>query len=182
MKVKYKLLIFIFLLSIVPIIVVNVSSSSRIKDNSMELMSESTESIIANQADNVNFYFEDVVASAKNLASSENVRNYTKESNEEGFEISEESEYFKKIKYGFSAISMNNSAMQKIMIINNSGMIIVSTDPDDTGKRMSNYKGLFTLAQNNNGVSSFFMSGDDGEIPVFIVAKSIYSYDNVCQG
>ncbi|MDE5576566.1 MAG: diguanylate cyclase [Oscillospiraceae bacterium] len=182
MKVKYKLLIFIFLLSIVPIIVVNVSSSSRIKDNSMELMSESTESIIANQADNVNFYFEDVVASAKSLASSENVRNYTKESNEEDFEISEESEYFKKIKYGFSAISVNNSAMQKIMIINNSGMIIVSTDPDDTGKRMSNYKGLFTLAQNNNGVSSFFMSGDDSEIPVFIVAKSIYSYDNVCQG
>ncbi|MBD5146884.1 MAG: diguanylate cyclase [Ruminococcus sp.] len=182
MKVKYKLLTFIFLLAIVPIIVVNVVSSSRMNENSMELMSSSTADIISNQANNVNSYFEEIVASAKSLASSESVRNYTKESNEDDFEIPEESEYYQKITVGFTAVSVNDPALQKIMIINNSGMIIASTDKDDTGKRMSNYKGLFSLAQNNNGVSSFFMSGDDSDVPVFIVAKSIFSYDNVCQG
>ena len=182
MKVKYKLLTFIFLLAIVPIIVVNVVSSSRMNANSMELMSSATADIISNQADNVNSYFEEIVASAKGLASSESVRNYTKESNEDDFEIPEESEYYQKITVGFTAVSVNDPALQKIMIINNSGMIIASTDKDDTGKRMSNYKGLFSLAQNNNGVSSFFMSGDDSDVPVFIVAKSVFSYDNVCQG
>ncbi|MDE6600165.1 MAG: diguanylate cyclase, partial [Oscillospiraceae bacterium] len=182
MKIKYKLLAFIFLLAIVPIIVVNVASSSRMNENSMELMSSATADIISNQADNVNSYFEEIVASAKGLASSESVRNYTKESNEDDFEIPEESEYYQKITTGFTAVSVNDPALQKIMIINNSGMIIASTDQDDTGKRMSNYKGLFSLAQNNNGVSSFFMSGDDSDVPVFIVAKSVFSYDNVCQG
>ncbi|MDE6764379.1 MAG: diguanylate cyclase [Oscillospiraceae bacterium] len=182
MKVKFKLLVFILLLAVVPIIIVNVYSSVRMNRNSMELISAATAGIVANQADNVNFYFEEAVASAKNLALSENVRNYTRESNEEDFDIPEESDKYKEITGGFSAIEANDAALQKIMIINNSGMIIASTDSSDTGKRMSNYKGLFTLAQNNNGVSSFFMSGDESDIPVFIVAKSVYSYDNVCQG
>ena len=182
MKVKFKLLVFIFLLAVVPIIIVNVYSSARMNSNSMNLISSATAGIVANQADNVNFYFEEAVSSAKNLALSENVRNYTKESNEEDFEIPEGSDIYKEITGGFSAIAANDADLQKIMIINNSGMIIASTDPADTGKRMSNYKGLFTLAQNNNGVSSFFMSGDESDVPVFIVAKSVYSYDNVCQG
>lgn len=182
MKVKFKLLVFIFLLALVPIIIVNVFSSSRISGNSMELISAATAGIISNQADNVNLYFEEAVASAKNLASSENVRSYTKESNENDFEIPEGSEKYREITSGFSAITSNDPALQKIMIINNSGMIIASTDEFDTGRRMSNYKGLFSLAQNNNGVSSFFMSGDESDIPVFIVAKSVFSYDNVCQG
>ncbi|MDE7302616.1 MAG: diguanylate cyclase [Oscillospiraceae bacterium] len=182
MKVKFKLLAFVFLLAIVPIIVVNVVSSSKMNENSMELMSSATADVISNQADNVNSYFEEIVASAKSLASSESVRNYTRESNEDDFEIPEESEYYQRITVGFTAVSLNDPALQKIMIINNSGMIIASTDQDDTGKRMSNYKGLFSLAQTNNGVSSFFMSGDESDVPVFIVAKSVFSYDNVCQG
>ena len=158
MNVKFKLLVFICLLAVVPIVIVNVFASSRISENSMELASAATAGIISNQAENVSFYFEEAVASAKNLASSENVRDYTKESNESDFEIPETSEQYKRITSGFSAIVSNDPALQKIMIINNTGMIIASTDESDTGKRMSNYKGLFTLAQNNNGVSSLFMS------------------------
>ncbi len=183
MKVKPKLLLFIFLLAILPIIFVNVFASSKMNENSMELLSSVTSSVIENQADSVNFYFEEIISSAKNLASSESVRSYAEESNGGGFdEIPETSEVYLGIISSFSAIASNDSSLQKIMIVNNSGMIIASTDPEDTGKRMSNYKGLFDLAQNNNGVSSFFMSGDENNVPVFIVAKSIFSYDNVCQG
>ncbi len=183
MKVKPKLLLFIFLLAILPIIFVNVFASSKMNENSMELLSSVTSSVIENQADSVNFYFEEIISSAKNLASSERVRSYAEESNGGGFdEIPETSEVYLGIISSFSAIASNDSSLQKIMIVNNSGMIIASTDPEDTGKRMSNYKGLFDLAQNNNGVSSFFMSGDENNVPVFIVAKSIFSYDNVCQG
>lgn len=182
MKVKLKLALFIFLLAVVPIISVNAFSSSKMNNNFMELASMATENVIANQADNVNFYFEEVIASSKELASSENIRKYVTESNDEGFEVSSDSEEHQKIISSFSSIEMNDSSLQKIMIINNSGMIIASTDTADTGKRMSNYKSLFSLAQNNNGVSPFFMSGDESDISVFIVAKSVFSYDNVCQG
>ncbi len=183
MKVKSKLLLFIFLLAILPIIFVNLFASSKMNENSMELLSSVTSSVIENQSDSINYYFEDIISSAKNLASSEKVRSYTEESNGGGFEeIPETSGTYLEIVGSFSAIASNDSSLQKIMIVNNSGMIIASTESEDTGKRMSNYKGLFDLAQNNNGVSSFFMSGDDNNVPVFIVAKSVFSYDNVCQG
>ena len=183
LKVKFKLLAFIILLAIVPAGIINVLSFSKVTGNSMERYSSSTKSIIENQADNVGFYFEDIIAASKDLASSETVRNYTVNSNTEGFVISENSSDCNKITERFDAVSSNNFSLRKIMIINNSGMIIASTDQSDTGKSMSNYKGLFDLALKNNGISSFFMSGGEEEnVPVFIVAKAIYSHDNVCQG
>lgn len=182
MKVKIKLLAFILLLAIIPIVIVNVFSQSKMNSNTMSLVTSSTQSVISNQAENINFYFEEIISSAKEIASSERIRNYTIESNAEDFSVSDENQDFIRITDGFNAVAHNNSSLQKIMVINNSGMIIASTDPEDNGKRMSNYKGLFTLAQSNNGISSFFMSGDDSNIPVFIVSKAIYSYDNVCQG
>ncbi len=182
MKVKIKLLAFILLLAIIPIVIVNVFSQSKMNSNTMSLVTNSTQSVISNQAENINFYFEEIISSAKEIASSERIRNYTIESNAEDFSVSDENQDFIRITDGFNAVAHNNSSLQKIMVINNSGMIIASTDPEDNGKRMSNYKGLFTLAQSNNGISSFFMSGDDSNIPVFIVSKAIYSYDNVCQG
>ena len=183
LKIKLKLLAFIILLAIVPIVTVNVFSSSRINDSSIELHISSTESIIENQADNINFYFDDIIASLKELAASEIVRNYAVSSYEDGFSVSESSEEYVKITEKFESVASANHSLRKIMVINNSGMIIASTDSSDTGKSMSNYKGLFNLALTNNGVSSFFMSGgDDDNVPVFIVAKAIYSSDNVCQG
>lgn len=182
MKVKFKLLTFIFLLAIVPVILVNVFSSSDINNNSMSLITSATNNVISNQANNINFYFERIISSAKGLASSECVRNYTEKSNADGFEPSADNSDFSEIESIFATTAINTPSMQKAMIINNSGMIIASTDPGDTGRRMSNYRGLFTLAQSNNGVSPFFMSGDENDIPVFIIAKSVFSYDNECQG
>ena len=136
--------------------------------NTMSLVKDSTRNIISNQSENINFYFEEIISSAKEIASSERIRNYTSESNAEDFLVSDENQNFIRITDGFNAVANNDSSLQKIMVINNSGMIIASTDPGDNGKRMSNYKGLFTLAQSNNGISSFFMSGDENNIPVFI--------------
>ena len=55
MNVKFKLLVFICLLAVVPIVIVNVFASSRISENSMELASAATAGIISNQAENVKF-------------------------------------------------------------------------------------------------------------------------------
>ena len=73
LKIKLKLLAFIILLAIVPIVTVNVFSSSRINDSSIELHISSTESIIENQADNINFYFDDIIAQFNKSANSSSV-------------------------------------------------------------------------------------------------------------
>lgn len=179
-SVKVKLVFFIVMLAIIPVIVINVCASVKVNEVADELITGNVTNILNNQSENMNIYFEEIIASIKEIASSENVKSYTSESNGSDFVFSEESEEYIGITKNFDALAAFDPTLRKIMLINNSGMIIASTDSSDIQKRMSNYKGLFNLAQTNNGISSFFMSGDD--TPSFIVTKSIYSADNEFQG
>lgn len=178
MKIRVKLILFIILLAIVPIVIVNLYSYKKFVGTSEELNKMSTMNVTDNQAESINFYFEDIIASAKELASSEIVREYTEQSNSSEFAFSEENEMFIEVSQKFNTLAECDSSLEKIMIINNSGMIIASTNEFDTGKSMSNYKGLFNLASTNNGISNFFIGGDSNNIPVFIVTKAVYSYDS----
>ena len=183
MKIKTKLVLFMILLIIVPIIAVNIFASSTAEKNSVNLVVNNIANLTENRAGSINFYFEEITASAKDLASSEIIMQYTAESNADGFDILSDNEYYSEIEAKLENLSDYNSSLQKIMIINNSGDIIASTDPDDVGKQMSNFSGLFSLASGKNGISSFFMSGEKNDgIPVFIAAKSIYSYNSERQG
>lgn len=182
-RVKAKLLLFIVLLAVVPIIVVNIIASSNVNENSMHMYRTNTKNIIGNQAGSINLYFEKILSSAKTLSSSENVRNYTIGSNSPGFDADAENEEYKLIADKMEYLMGYDASLEKIMIINNSGMIIVSTNESDTGKTMSNYDGIFALSNEHNGVSSLFMSGDkDRNVPVFIVAKAVFSHENEQQG
>ncbi len=178
MKVRTKLILFISLLAILPIVAVNLFSYSKLVNTADELHKMSTANVTDNQADNVNFYFEKIIASAKETASSELMRGYTERSNGSEFSVDAGDEEYIGVLDKMKAVTSNDSSVEKVMVINNSGMIIASTDEPDTGKTMSNYKGLFNLAAVNNGVSSFFMGGDDENMPVFIVVKTVYSHDS----
>lgn len=182
MRIRVKLIAFITLLAIVPIVIINLFSYKKFVGVSDELNRMSTLKVTANQADSINFYFEDIIASAKEVASSEDVRSYAEASNSSDFDIASESDLYAEIEGKLGTLVECNAALEKVMIINNSGMIIASTNKLDTGKSMSNYKGLFNLASTNNGISSFFIGGEDSNIPVFIVCKSIYSYESQCLG
>lgn len=182
MKIKIKLIVFIALLAILPIVAINFYSYKNYVDTSDELNRMSTTNVTDNQADSINLYFEDIIASLKSVASSDIIRTYTEKSNNSEFEFSEENENYSEISTKLNTLTECDNSLEKVMIINNSGMIIASTNDSDTGKSMSNYKGLFTLASSNNGVSSFFIGGEDNNVPVFIVTKTIYSYDSKCLG
>ncbi len=182
MKIKIKLIAFITLLAILPIVVINLYSYKKYVSTSDELNRMSTMNVTDNQADGINFYFEDIIASSKEIASSDIIRIYSEESNSADFEFSAANENYIEIEKKLSTLIECDTSLEKVMIINNSGMIIASTNEADTGKSMSNYKGLFTLSSSNNGISSFFIGGEDNNVPVFIVTKAIYSYDSKCLG
>lgn len=182
MRIKIKLIVFIALLAILPVIAINFYSYTKYVSTSDELNRMSTINVTNNQADSINFYFQEIIASTKSVASSEIIRTYTEESNAADFEFSAENERYSEIFQKLNTIIECDNSLEKVMLINNSGMIIASTNKNDTGKSMSNYKGLFTLASSNNGISSFFIGGEDNNVPVFIVAKTIYSYDSKSLG
>lgn len=183
MRVKLKLALVILTAVIVPIIIVNIFSSSHIKNISVELNMQNTDNIISGQAESINYYFEGISASAKEFASLESVKSYVTESNEEGFAAAEDSQEYLEITARLNCMMDFDSSLTKAMIINNSGMIVASADENDVGKRMTKHTALFESATNGNGISSFSMSGEkDSNTPCFSYSKAIYSHNNELLG
>lgn len=183
LKVKLKLALAFLLMALAPVIILNAVFSGSIKDAYISLMATNTKNIISNQAESINLYLEDIGSSTKEIASSDSMRRYTQESNDPGFSVSEDNEDFQTIKTRLTNLTAYNKSLMKVMVINNSGLIIASTEDSDVGETMSNYNGFFALAMDGSGISSFNMSGEkDNNMPVFFVAKSVFSYDNERQG
>lgn len=183
MRIKLKLVLVVLAAVIVPIVTVNIFSSSHIKNISIELNMKNTDNIISGHAESINYYFEDISAAAKEFVSLEDVRNYVIESNEEGFEADTDSREYTEISAKLNAMMYCDSALTKAMIINNSGMIIASSDENDVGRRMTKHSVFFETATNGNGISSFSMSGEkDNNIPSFSYSKAIYSHNNELMG
>lgn len=182
MKIKTKLVIFMILLIFVPIMAVNLFSNRKSEEISIKLIEDNIVNLTANSAVNVNFYFEKITSSARELASSDYVRKYTAASNSDDNDLSDEG-YDTKVEEKIEHYLSDDPSLKKIMIINNSGNIIASTDKNDNGKQMPDHNSLFSLDAENNGISPLFMDDEDGEeTPVFIVVRSIYSGDNERQG
>lgn len=183
MRVKLKLALVMLAAVIVPIIIVNIFSSSHIKNISVELNMQNTDNIVSGQAESINYYFEGIFSSAKEFASLESVKSYVTESNEEGFTVTAESEEYSEISARLKCMMDLDPSLTKAMIINNSGMIVVSADENDVGKHMTKHTALFESATNGNGISSFSMSGEkDSNIPCFSYSKAIYSHNNELLG
>lgn len=182
-KVKLKLALAFLLMAVAPVIILNSVFSKNIKTAYLSLMATNTKNIISNQAESINLYLEDITSTAKELASSDSMRRYTQESNNAGFSMSEDNEDYQLITMRLRNLTAYDRSLKKIMVINNSGLIIASTEESDVGETMTNYNGFLSLAMDNNGISSFNMSGEkDNNMPVFFVAKSVFSYDNERQG
>lgn len=182
-RVKLKLTLVILLAVIVPIVTVNIFSSAHIKNISVELTMQNTDNIISSQAENINYYFEDISAAAKELVSLESVKSYVMESNQDGFSVPADSEEYLSITARLRGMMDHDPSLTKTMIINNSGMIVASADENDVGKRMTKHSGLFETAVESNGISAFSMSGDkDNNIPSFYYVKAIYSHNNELLG
>lgn len=183
MRVKLKLALVILASVIIPIVTVNIFSSKHIKDISVELNMQNTNNIIGSQAENINYYFEDISSAAKEFVSIEAVRNYAMQSNEEGFEIPLDSEEYLAVASRLKSMIDFDISLSQIMIINNSGMIVASADGNDVGKRMTKHTGLFETAVSGNGILAFSMSGEkDNNVPSFSYVKAIYSHNNELLG
>ncbi len=171
------------MLTVVPIIIIvliaNGSSHNRAMNSHLNLI----QNTLKNQAEDINFIFEDIISNSKQIVSTDYIKEYTELSNKDNFDINTGYLYAEKIDMRLDNLLNHSNSLQKAMLINNSGMIIASTDDSDVGKAMSNYKALFSLALDNNGFSSFYVSSESGNSsPLFIVSKSIYSSNNERQG
>lgn len=179
MNVKLKLVIFVMLAVIVPVIAVNIFSLSAIKSLSVELSVKNTDNIITSQAESINYYFEDISVAAKEFVSMESVKSCAESSGGEGFVFSADNPDYAEVSGRLRNMTASDTSLKKSMLIDNSGMIIASSDESDTGKRMTKHTALFDLAAEGSGISQFSMSGEGtGNIPTFSYVKAVYSHSN----
>lgn len=183
MNIKTKLIIFMILLIVIPVIAISIFSSSKSESNAVDIIKNNITTITLNQAANIDLYFEEIKTAARELASADALRAYITESNTSGFDPIAENEFYPEVRSKIENFMESDQSLQKVMVINNSGNIIASTNEDDIGGQMDNYTELASLISSNGGFSSLFMSKEEGNnIPVFICVRYIYSYDNERQG
>ncbi|MBQ8826874.1 MAG: diguanylate cyclase [Oscillospiraceae bacterium] len=180
MKIQFKLIAVMLAIIIIPIVIVNIAASNIINQYCMDIQISSIERTIKNQADNINFVCETTVAQSKELAIKECIREYIIASSENGYEFDKNDPLYLEVNENLNQINTYGESLVKAMIIDKSGIVLASTAGDDeVGRRISNYKELFTMALENNGFSGFFMSNEnDSQSPVYYIAKSVYSQDN----
>ncbi len=175
--IKAKLIIVFSLMIIIPIVIINVVSANIIKDNCTEVYVNSVERSMKNQADDINFYCETIISNAKHFTIQNHVRDYVKEAEQHNFENLDENENYAYVMEQLKLYADGDRSVIKAMVIENSGMVIASTAEEKIGRRLSNYKELFSLALENNGFSDIFIDSNT-ESPAFSITKSIYSEKN----
>ncbi len=179
MSIKTKLIVFLLLLIFVPILAVNIFSSKTSENMAVDIIEENISNLTASRAGSINFYFEELIGAVKELASYDELRQYTSESNSTAIESLSENEFYSDVKNKLITASKSNSSVIKTVIFNNAGVVVLSTDEKDVGTILDNYLSLLSMTSENSGISPMFINND---VPVFFVIKPVYSTDNERQG
>lgn len=179
MRIKLKLILVFLALIIIPIIILNMVSSNIINEKCMRVYLDSIERSVKNQADDINFVCENIVAAAKKITIDPNVRSYTAGASSADFEVLSADEDYETVMRELERLKELDGAVIKAMLIDGSGIVIGSTESDEIGRRLSDYKDMFESALANNGFSTISMSSENNMAsPVFTVSKSVYSEQN----
>ena len=167
------------LIVLVPTIAVNIFLSVQSDKKFVQVVENNIAGFTSNRGISINFYLEDITSSAKEFASSENLKKFVSKTNTRSSEAFSQFEFYPEIISEMETLIQYTPSLKEITVINNSGTVVASTDPTDIGEQVSNYSYLCGIASKGNGISSLFLTEKlKGSIPVFMVVKNIYSYDN----
>lgn len=180
MKLKIKLIAFILTLLIIPVILITIVASDVINKNCMDVQVSYIGQIVSNQANNINYLCENFIAETKRLASESELREYAASVASGDTDAEEETESYLSVLSKIELFKSYDEAVKKVMLIENSGIIIASTNPEEKGRRLSNYRDVFDMSAVSNGVSPITMSASssDVSVPEFSISKLIYDNEN----
>ena len=180
MKLKLKLIAFILTLLIIPVILITIVASDVINKNCMDVQVNHIGQIVSNQANNINYLCENFVAETKRLAADPELREYAASIASGDANYEEETEDYLNVVEKMELFKSYDEAVKKVMIMENSGIIIASTNPAEKGRRFADYRDVFNMSTVNNGVSSFSMtsSASGAPTPEFSISKLIYDNEN----
>lgn len=183
MRAKTKLFVAIIFFATIPLIILNIFLSLRISKENEDIFRSVISQNTKIRAQNLSVLFDEDLNRAKEIASIDYVKKLVEESNKlswaefssSGFQMAE------LVKKDLEDVQRFNSNVEKAMLINNEGKIIVSS-ADDEGEILKNKDFLFSIADKYNGISFDILNSNASENPVYYVAKFVYSDENKLQG
>ncbi len=184
MSVKIKLISAMICLCAIPILLFNLFTNAKLKDNSQKIFENQTKQTMTIECDIINNIVDDSLNCVKEIAGSDYVRKFTEDSNAQLLiKDSSFSDYFESTQRDILSVKKSHTYINTAFIVNNNGMIISSTNPDLLNQHTTNFDNILKNITYNNGVSSLKtvkISGKD--TIVFFVMKAIYSDNNEVQG
>ena len=184
MSVKIKLISAMICLCAIPILLFNLFTNAKLKDNSQKIFENQTKQTMTIECDIINNIVDDSLNCVKEIAGSDYVRKFTEDSNAQLLiKDSSFSDYFESTQRDVLSVKKSHTYINTAFIVNNNGMIISSTNPDLLNQHTSNFDNILKNITYNNGVSSLKtvkISGKD--TIVYFVMKAIYSDNNEVQG
>ncbi len=184
MSVKIKLISAMICLCAIPILLFNLFTNSKLKDNSQNIFESQTKQAMSIECDIINNIVDDSLNCVKEIAGSDYVRKFTEDSNAQLLiKDSSFSQYFESTQRDIISVKKLHTYINMAFVVNNNGIIISSTNQDFLNKHTSEFENIFKDISYNNGVSSLKtvkISGKD--TIVFFVMKAIYSDSNEVQG
>lgn len=179
MRIKLKLVLVFLALLLIPVIIINIVASNIINEKCLRVYLESTECSLKNQADDIDYICEDIISRVKKVTIHPDVRSYAVSAARSDFQDLDANEYYSAALRELERFKEMDGSVIKAMLIDSSGIIISSTENEEIGRRLSDYRDMFENALVNNGFSGIYMSADNNQsIPVFSVSKSVYSEQN----
>ena len=146
MSVKIKLISAMICLCAIPILLFNLFTNSKLKDNSQNIFESQTKQAMSIECDIINNIVDDSLNCVKEIAGSDYVRKFTEDSNAQLLiKDSSFSQYFESTQRDIISVKKLHTYVNMAFVVNNNGMIISSTNQDFLNKHTSEFENIFTV-------------------------------------
>jgi diguanylate cyclase (GGDEF)-like protein/PAS domain S-box-containing protein len=182
-KVKTKLAFITAIFVTLPVIFILALALNFCRNTSAETKLTDIQKIIKCQSDNVSVYFDEVISRSKEISSVDDIKKYTTIRNDENIDYEDYDELSSSVDSLINLAKKSSNSIEAVYILNNSGVVISSTNKGNINRYMPDCEQIFEYALINKGISPFFiLHSESFDTVSFSISKNIYSSDNKKQG
>lgn len=182
MKVRVKMLIMLISIILIPLLIIDIFSSSRYASLICSNQMGYVQTLTYNKAEYIDESLDNLVSALQQFSSNEIVRRFVTNSYEEDDAEGKDKDF---ISVEINRMLKKGDAVIDVIVFDNSGLILMSGSKKDVGTKLGNAEEIKEYANNNNGISRIITQTSNATNYVYIVRK-IYNSSNagvgyVCQ-
>lgn len=183
MKIKLKLAYVMMCFITVCVIAINVFITSSVEDSNIQSYQKNISQSTKQQAEILSGLFDEAFTRAKEIVTTDYIESYMQKSNTQKLSQLALDEDFQKVLVEFNSMTKLTPTLKSLILVNNAGVIVASTDAAAIGSSFDDKALLGNLAASRGGISSLtLVSSNNSKELCYYIARNIYSSNNTVQG